>query len=300
MFCLCLFVPLQLENKQRKHSLEMKKIWLAILLAVLMIACSESQKSADHDGSLSTDSVSVGDSLLSLSADSVETEAMPAGADELFDDFFFNYASSKMQQKKRTAFPLPVVKEKNCKLIAKKDWKMEPFFMKDDAYTLFFDSQEQMKLVTDTSLMVVTVERFWLDQDMVEQFIFSREKGCWMLHEIRYQPLPQNANAQFLQFYERFVTDSIFQYQSLAQQIQFSGPDPEDDFSTIDGVITPDFWEAFRPELPHQKLYNIVYGHQNPAAIQKILLLRGISNGLEVEITFQLKKGRWKLTKLNT
>ncbi len=278
----------------------MKKIWVTMLVAVLVTACSEQQKSADSDGSLVTDSVAQADSLSALPTDSVEAETMPAGADELFDDFFFNYASNRRQQQKRTTFPLPVVEDTVCKQIAKKDWKMEPFFMKDDAYTLFFDSQEQMDLVTDTSLMVVTVERFFMEKEMVEQFIFSREKGCWMLHEIRHQPLAENPNAQFLKFYERFVTDTAFQYRSLAQQIAFSGPDPEDDFSIIDGVITPDFWEAFRPELPHQKLYNIVYGHQNPAAIQKIILLRGISNGLEVQITFQLRKGHWKLTKLNT
>ncbi len=277
----------------------MKNFWITILLTAFITACSERQKSVAPDESLSNDSVMLGDSLSadSLSAD---MEMMPAGADELFDDFFFNYASSRRQQQKRTAFPLPVVEGKDCKLIAKKDWKMETFFMKDDAYTLFFDSPEQMNLVTDTTLMKVIVERFWIDYDKVEQFVFSRQKGNWMLHEIRYQTLLQNPNAQFLKFYERFVTDSLFQRQSLARQIKFSGPDPDDDFSTIDGVITPDFWDAFRPELPHKKLYNIVYGHQNPASLQKILLLRGISNGLEVELTFNLKQGRWKLTKLNT
>ncbi len=265
-----------------------------MLLLVLLFGCTERQKSVEPEEAMPTDSVTSVDTL------SIESEAMPVGADELFDDFFFNYASSLRQQQQRTAFPLPVVEGDSCQLIAKKEWRMEPFFMKDDAYTLFFDSPEQMNLVTDTTLMLATVERFMIDQNEVEQFVFSRKDGSWMLHEIRYQPLAKNPNAQFLKFYERFVTDSLFQHQSLARQIQFSGPDPDDDFSRIDGVITPEFWEAFRPELPHNKLYNIVYGHQNPAAIQKIFLLRGISNGLEVEITFRLKKGRWKLTKLST
>jgi hypothetical protein len=43
-----------------------------------------------------------------------------------------------------------------------------------------------------------------------------------------------------------------------------------------------------------------VYGHQDPAASQKILLLRGIANGLEVELTFRLEKGRWKVVRLIT
>ena len=195
-------------------------------------------------------------------------------------------------------FPLSVVDGAKTTKIAQRQWKQEPFFMNQDYYTLIFDSQLQMELVLDTAVIDATVERINLDEGRVQQFLFSRRSGRWMLHEIRWQPLPHNPNAQFLSFYQRFVADSLFQHESLADQIEFSGPDPDDDFSVLEGVITPDFWDAFKPELPEHLLYNIVYGHQNPAATQKIFLLRGIANGLEMEITFQLKHGRWKLTRL--
>lgn len=230
----------------------------------------------------------------------IDEEEMPTAADELFDDFFFNYASNLTQQRERTVFPLPVSDGGNTRTIQQKQWKLEPFFMKQDYYTLIFDSERQMELVRDTAVSTVTVERIYLDKGRVEQFMFSRSSGRWMLHEVKWVPLPQNANAQFLSFYQQFATDSLFQRKSLAQQIQFSGPDPDDDFSTIDGVITPDFWDAFRPELPHDMIYNIVYEQQNPAAKEKLFLLRGIANGLEVEITFHQHKGQWKLTKLST
>jgi hypothetical protein len=230
----------------------------------------------------------------------IDEEEMPTAADELFDDFFFNYASNLTQQRERTVFPLPVSDGENTRTIQQKQWKLEPFFMKQDYYTLIFDSERQMELVRDTAVSNVTVERIYLDKGRVEQFLFSRSSGRWMLHQVKWVPLPQNANAQFLSFYQQFATDSLFQHKSLAQQIQFSGPDPDDDFSTIDGVITPDFWDAFRPELPHDMIYNIVYEQQNPAAKEKLFLLRGIANGLEVEITFHQHKGQWKLTKLST
>lgn len=225
---------------------------------------------------------------------------MPEGADELFDDFFFNYASSLRQQKERTEFPLTVADGEKVREISKRQWKLEPFFMKQDYYTLFFDSPSQMNLVNDTSVANVTVERFYLEKGRVEQFLFSRRSGHWMLHEVRWQSMPHNPNAQFLSFYKKFVDDSLFQYKSLANQIEFSGPDPEDDFSTIEGVITPDFWEGFRPDMPSDLVYNIVYGMQNPAATQKIMLIRGIANGMEVEMYFHLQRGHWKLTRLST
>ena len=263
-------------------------------VALAMQACRDGKQTA---GGLAE--AAAADEPTETEADSVD-EVMPVGADELFDDFFFNYASSLHQQQERTVFPLTVTDGDKVRQVQRRQWKLEPFFMKQDAYTLIFDSPAQMNLLSDTTVADVTVERLYLDKDRVAQFLFSRKSGRWMLHEIRWQPLARNPNAQFLKFYRQFVADSVFQHQSLAEQIMFSGPDPDDDFSTIEGMITPDFWDAFQPELPQHTLYNIVYGHQDPAASQKILLLRGIANGLEVELTFRLEKGRWKVVRLIT
>lgn len=279
---------------------EMKKSFIACFFAIVVLsACSGSKRDGSMLSSiLPTDSAqaSSGDSL----ASSDEEVLMPSGADELFDDFFFNFASDQRRQRERVVFPLPVRDGEKERTIQRRQWKLELFFMKQDFYTLFFDSPEEMELVTDTTVVDVTVERFYLAKARVEQFLFSRKSGQWMLHEVRWQPLPHNANGQFFLFYQQFVGDSVFQYRSLAEQIEYSGPDPEDDFATIDGFITPDFWEAFRPDLPKDVIYNIVYGRQNPATTQKIMLLRGIDDGLEVEITFRLQRGHWKLTKLIT
>lgn len=266
----------------------------SLLMLIMLLACTQSGRQGTADvgnvQDVATDSMAV----------AAGGEVMPVGADELFDDFFFNYASNQRQQQERTVFPLLVVTDGKKQVVERGKWKMEPFFMNQDYYTLIFDSSPQEDLVHDTLVAEATVERFDLDRDRVEQFVFSRRSGRWMLHEVRRMPLQRNANAQFLKFYQQFVTDSAFQHASLAQQIIFSGPDPDDDFSTIEGMITPDFWEAFRPELPQHIIYNIVYGRQNPASTHKIMLLRGIANGLEVELTFHLRKGHWILTKLIT
>lgn len=268
------------------------------LFCLILLSCEKQKVGSSVTTETASDSVSLNKEGASNAV--VEELDMPVAADELFDDFFFNFASNQTKQKERVVFPLPVEDGNKNRVIQRKQWKLEPFFMNQDYYTLFFDSPAQMELVRDTTVSEVIVERFYFEKQRVEQFMFSRESGRWMLHKIIWQPMAHNANAQFMKFYHQFATDSIFQHKSLAEQIQFSGPDPDDDFSTIDGVITPDFWEAFRPEIPRERIYNIVYGSQNPTTTQKIMLLRGIANGLEVEITFRLQKGRWKLTKLLT
>ena len=120
------------------------------------------------------------------------------------------------------------------------------------------------------------------------------------MKEVVVTPLSENPNASFLEFYKRFVTDSVFQEKSLNKTVTFVGPDPDDDFSTMEGVITPDTWSAFAPTLPSKVLYNIVYGKPKPAEKEMIFLMRGVSNGLELELRFKKVGSRWVLMKMVT
>ena len=119
-----------------------------------------------------------------------------------------------------------------------------------------------------------------------------------MLLEVKTEPMASNPNASFLEFYHKFVTDSVFQTESLNATVQFVGPDPDDDFARMEGILTPDTWPAFAPELPDRMIYNIVYGKPTKESAQKIFVMRGIANGLEVEMTFRRDDGQWKLMKL--
>ena len=281
----------------------MKK-WLAAFVWMVLFAsgCSD-RKAGRHVFSVEPDSVEVADTASAdenRAGELIDEEPMPVAADELFDDFVFNFAANRKLQLERIVFPLLVNSGEKKEYIERSKWKMENFFMKQDYYTLIFDSPEQMELLNDTALNEAVVEKIFLDDHFVRQYLFNRKNGRWMLVEIRNQTMPRNPNAQFLTFYERFVGDSLFQRESLNSQIQFVGPDPEDDFALMEGVITPDFWDAFRPDLPKGMLYNIVYGLQNPAAVEKIFVIRGIANGLEMELTFRLHHGHWKLTKMTT
>lgn len=229
----------------------------------------------------------------------IAEEPMPVTVDELFDDFIFNFASNKRLQMERIEFPLVINSGAKKDTVQRDDWKMEHFFMHQGEYTLMFDSQEQMEHVKDTTLHQAIVEKIFLEDDFIRQYIFNRRAdGRWMLSEVRNQTLPRNPNASFIDFYHRFVTDTTFQHESLSSEIEFMGPDPEDDFSQMEGVITPEFWDAFAPDLPQRMLFNVVYGRQDSASNEKIFVLRGIANGLEMELTFRRDNGQWRLVKL--
>lgn len=228
----------------------------------------------------------------------IENTPMPKAADELFDDFFFNFAANRKLQVERIKFPLPLITGDKVDSVYKSEWKMEHFFMRQGYYTLIFDSRRQMDLGKDTAVNHVIVEKIFFDIKTVRQYIFDRINGLWMMQAINIMPIYKNDNASFLKFYQSFVTDSIFQIESLDETVQFVGPDPDDDFEQMEGVITPDTWMAFAPEMPSEMIYNINYGQNPGVSNYKIFVIRGISNGLEMEMTFRKQDGRWLLTKL--
>ena len=279
----------------------MKRFLLVITAGILlMFSCTgnktQSYEEPQTDSLADTIDTVVMDTLEQLLVETPTPKAM----DELFDDFFFNFAANKKLQLTRIIFPLTVNKDGKKESIEKKSWSNERFFIRQGYYTLFFDNEEQMKLMKDTSINQAIVEKIQLKKNLVKDYVFNRIRGAWMLREINEMPIEDNVNASFLTFYKRFVSDRDFQVKSINKTVSFVGPDPDDDFNTMEGIITPDTWEAFAPQLPEKTVYNVIYGQIKPSDNEKIFIMRGIANGFELEMTFQRKEGKWKLTKLTT
>ena len=284
----------------------MKKLsFISVLMALLTIVCFSSvgctgKKPASDADTLASDTTVADTQAMDSTEKLIEETPMPKAADELFDDFVFNFAANRKLQLSRVHFPLPVYRnQKVVKTIDKKHWKMEHFFMRQDYYTLIFDNQKQMNLVKDTTIDHVVVEKVFYHKKTVQQFLFNRINGQWMMTSINYKPMYSNKNASFLKFYGKFATDSTFQAEHLHNPVKFVGPDPDDDFSTMTGDIEPETWPAFAPKLPSSMIYNIIYGQKYNESNQKIFVIRGIANGLETELTFKRIGGKWMLTKLN-
>ena len=278
-----------------------KILWPTLAVVLLTYSCTGKQTSTVDE--MSPDSVA--DSTETMMVDTLEqliTETpMPRAADAYFDDFVFNFTANKRLQFERIVFPLRVTEaDGQTKMTEKSQWKMEHLFMRQGYYTLLFDDEAQMSHMKDTAINEAIVEKIMLRKNQVKNYFFHRVRGAWMMYEVRTTPVEENANASFLSFYKRFTTDSVFQVQSINETVQFVGPDPDDDFSVMEGVITPDTWEAFAPQLPEKVLYNIVYGKPEAEGNKKIFLMRGVANGLEVELRFKKVGGKWLLMKMTT
>ena len=279
----------------------MKRFLIGFLTVTgLMFSCTGNK--AGQADETATDSVA--DTSEVAETDTLElliTETpMPRAADAMFDDFVFNFAANQRLQKERIIFPLRQTEAGKTTQIEKNHWQMEHFFMRQGYYTLLFNEEKQMALMKDTAVSEAVVEKIQLKKNRVTNYLFQRIRGAWMLKGIQITPIAENANADFLAFYQKFVSDSAYQVKSLNETVEFVGPDPDDDFNMMEGVITPDTWEAFAPTLPAKVLYNIVYGKPQISGKEKIFLMRGVANGLELELRFKKVGNQWKLMKMTT
>ncbi len=280
----------------------MRHYFVLLTVGLLVLASCVGGKSGSAATEEVADTAVVSDSLTAVDSLLAELDnlPMPKAADELFDDFVFNFAANRKLQMERILFPLRMVTGDKVESVDRSKWKMERFFMRQGYYTEIFDNERHMEVVKDTSVSKAVVEKIFFDSQTVSQYHFRRLQGAWMLVEVSTIPFSQSSNASFLPFYQQFASSSEFQLKHLGSTVKFVGPDPDDDFATMEGEITPDTWEAFAPQLPQKMIYNIIYGDPHKEGNSKLFVLRGIANGLELEMTFHRSNGNWKLTKLST
>lgn len=159
-------------------------VFVACLCMVLWTTGCSDKKPVAAD-TLAVDSLQMVDTASVDTLDELISEQpMPKAADELFDDFIFNFAANRKLQLGRIKFPLEIVDGENVAYLKKKQWKMEHFFMDQGYYTLIFDNMKQMNVVKDTSINNVVVEKVYLAKEKVEKYIFKRINGRWMLTSV--------------------------------------------------------------------------------------------------------------------
>ncbi len=271
----------------------MRTVFVGIFILTFCWACTGGRDKLGSKSQRGETLDSIGDEMEALSVD--ET-VIPKNADELFDDFIYNYAANEKLQKARTVFPLPYIKEGEQSFIEEKDWKHDYLFTKEVYYTLLYDKEEDMDLETKVSIDSVTVEWIYLDTREIRQYHFKRMEGLWKLNMLEHHSTLKDENEEFLEFFYQFSNDSIFQRKHIHSPLKFVTPDPDDEFQILETTLELDQWFAFRPILPTTRMTNINYGQTySKKSRRKIIDLRGIGNGFNNTLVFKRISGEWKL-----
>ena len=158
----------------------MKRFWFVFSVVVLLFSACQGNKTGSSEVEETADSTQQTDTVAaSLEEEIAEDASVPKAADELFDDFIFNFAANRTLQSSRIKFPLLVKRGDEVSYLKKGEWQMEYFFMKQDFYTLLFDSEKEMEAVKETNIEHAVVEKIYLHGKTVKQYIFDRVNG-WL------------------------------------------------------------------------------------------------------------------------
>lgn len=275
----------------------MKKILgTSAACACMLLSCTDpkmtnafaTEEEAEEDSA----EVFVGDTLHLF-----EEEEPPEAADMLFSDFFFNFIDDARFQMERVAFPLPYKKGDEVEHLTRNEWKASNHFLDNDYYYVVYEREADLELQKDTTVHNVGVEWYHLADGYVEKCYFNRVKGKWMLTDIINKSISDTPNAGFMEFYTHFVTDTIFQRESVADPLRLviRSNDVEDE--TEEKLVTPDEWMSMRADFPlEDKLFvNMNYGQTCISQNSKKLMLEGISNGEQTKFHFTKNGDEWKL-----
>lgn len=276
----------------------MRKLGLGLYLLVFLMSCGNKKTKIDPFVTITDQVDSVLHKVDTVPQPKVKEEPKPIEADESFDDFIYNYASDDALQRQRTKFPLPFYDVDTPVKIEEEDWEHDYLFTQQSYYTLLFDKEDDLDLVRDTALTSVQVEWIYLQTRMVKKYYFERVKGAWMLEAINLRKLEKADDDDFVAFYTRFVTDSVYQSRHISEPLQFITIDPDDEFAILETTLDVNQWYAFRPVLPVERLSNINYGQENKDdSNAKILKVNGIGNGYSNLFYFRKRGKEWEMYK---
>ena len=275
-----------------------KGLVIAVALGCLL-SCKDSKmtNAFDNEDEMEEDSIEafVGDTLHLF-----EEEEPPAAVDELFDDFFYNFIDDARFQGQRIAYPLPCKEGDESERLTKQDWAQYDHFKNQEVLSVLYEREQDYALSKDTSMQHVGVEWIQLRDDDVERFQFNRVGGKWMLTEIDKKKRGNMPNGDFLNFYAKFMADTVFQGKSLAEPLKVILTSDDGEEEPQEEFLTVEEWFEMRHSLPlpTEEIVNVDYGQACISQNKKTLLLQGISNGMQMKFKFNKDGDDWKLMEI--
>jgi len=273
-----------------------KSYFVAFLsLILLLTSCGQGKKAEQlaEEAEL--------DSIMSEEPDTLqlfEKKEPPKAVDELFDDFFFTFASDTRFQGQRIRFPLRF-KDENAELkLTKADWHEYNRFGQQEFYSVIYEREQDLALQKDTAVHEVSVQWIYLQDGYVEKYNFKRiPEGQWVLFNIDKQDVNDTPNGEFVKFYSAFISDSTYQRSCLCTPLPLHMTQQVDDEEEGDSQLSADEWFEMKSDMPIPKdvLVNIDYGQNYTETGHKNVLMEGVSNGLFMNFKFEKVEGGWKL-----
>lgn len=273
---------------------------MPLFFVVALISC---HNGSNPDSVKDVDSTTVETCIVPDTLNEVDEEIEVADEsdrlDTSFDDFMFAFTHSDRLQKKRIDWPLSYTDaDGESKKITSLNCGSEFRFLKGDFFTVMYGDRQQVEeQKSEVQDSLVIVERIDLLEENLRTFEFKLLSGKWKLTSMRDIVFHESDIFDFLTFYARFSSDTIYQQAHVHQPLMVMVLDPEEDDAYLEGTIDAEQWRTFCPDVPQGVISNIRYGVQRYNSKQMIMQKSGSSNGLQELFVFTKEDNEWYLTR---
>lgn len=242
----------------------------------------------------------VEDTLLLLEPDGGKVfykDGLYANADNSFYDFIYLFKSDSAFQRERISFPVKnVAEDGKIRYIDSDSWYFDSGMLNNIYYTQFYTSEQDIDDSSDICDSNISLREFFVVNGYVRSYNFAKDdNGRWMLESIE---MNDGDTKDFISFYAKFVSDSVFQNKHLSRNIKFVTYDPADDLSIMEADISSDQWNAFKPVMNTDVVSEFDCHHSDTKSNVIIASTVQIDAGYNVRLHFRkdLRKG-WLLYK---
>lgn len=275
------------------------KVSLPLCVVVTLFSCNNGKS---PESAIDVDSTIVETSVSPDTLNEVDEEIEEADEsdrlDSSFDDFMFAFTHSDRLQNKRILWPLAYTDaDGETKKINSLNCAAEFRFLKGDFFTVMYGDRAQVenqKLESNDSLVIV--ERIDLMEEKIRSYEFELLSGKWKLTSMHDVVFHESDIFDFLTFYARFSSDTLYQQAHVEQPLRVMVLDPEEDNTYIEGTINAEQWRTFCPDVPQGIISNIRYGVQKYNPRKMLMQKSGSANGLQELFVFTKEDHEWRLT----
>ena len=269
----------------------MRRALFGCIACWLLLSCGGGHESSEGEDAALDSAEAFVDTLIL-----VHDAPLPESVDELFGDFFFNFATNPRFAITRLRLPLRSRSNPEEEFISREQWDEQQPMAVPEFVSVIYEREQDMEVQNDTSLSHVQVWRIYLRESREECYYFCKVEGRWILQDYDLVDWNETPMGDFLGYLAEMSADTLLYADYVRFPLRWVMVS-DDGEETIEEELWAEDWEELREEVPLSEglLVCIDYGQPALSDNRKILSMEGLSNGLYIKFKFDKVGGRWWL-----